>query len=299
MFNAVHAVRKITFTALVVSMVLLCGCTLTPMSKSSNRNLNMQASALHQVRQGETMDSIARSFGATPAELAACNNLQAGASLAPGNIIRIPSRHVENGSPASLAWWNPFGQLAGTNLSDAIKVIGKAGSQRSTQEESPPIPALARRAGAQLAHTRASDEGRVRANFVTYNVSASYNEKSREGYSWPLIGCVTRPFDDVLNHRGIDIKAPPGTPIHAASDGRVIYSGNELSGFGNMVIIDHGGNVATVYAHNRCNLVRPGMMVKRGQTIAEVGQTGRATCPHLHFEVRHSAQAVDPYMVLP
>lgn len=87
-------------------------------------------------------------------------------------------------------------------------------------------------------------------------------------------------------HDGIDIRARVGTPVLAAHDGIVLYSGNGLSGYGNLVILRSRTGLTTVYAHNRRNLVRVGETVGRGERIAEVGSTGRATGPHLHFEVR-------------
>jgi len=99
-------------------------------------------------------------------------------------------------------------------------------------------------------------------------------------------------------HDGIDISAPAGSAILAADDGKVTYSGNTIRGYGNMIVLKHAGNLATVYAHNRKNLVHEGEMVRRGQKIAEVGETGRATGSHCHFEVRLGKQAVNPLFYL-
>jgi murein DD-endopeptidase MepM/ murein hydrolase activator NlpD len=94
-------------------------------------------------------------------------------------------------------------------------------------------------------------------------------------------------------HAGIDFGAARGTPIHAAADGIVINS-TVMRGFGNVVIIDHGGGIATVYGHCSLRLVVTGQRVHRGQVIAKVGSTGLATGPHLHFEVHVNGRAVDP-----
>ena len=100
-------------------------------------------------------------------------------------------------------------------------------------------------------------------------------------------------------HRGIDLAAKPGTPIFAVADGVVVYSDNKQRGYGNLVIIDHGKGVLTVYAHNRRNLVDEGERVRQGARIAEVGNTGRSTGPHLHFELRVKGKAVNPLDYLP
>jgi len=121
------------------------------------------------------------------------------------------------------------------------------------------------------------------------------------GFGWPLRGTITSVFGSRGGrmHDGIDIGAKEGTPITAAADGEVVYSDHRLSGYGNLIILRHSGNVFTAYAHNQRNLVRKGERVKRGDTIARVGQTGRASGPHLHFEVRRGSTPVDPLAYLP
>ena len=95
-------------------------------------------------------------------------------------------------------------------------------------------------------------------------------------------------------HEGIDIAAPEGSAIFAALAGKVIYAGSKLRGYGNIIILRHKNDLVTVYAHNKRNLVREGMRVERGQIIAEVGQSGKATAPHVHFEVRKGETPLDP-----
>lgn len=101
------------------------------------------------------------------------------------------------------------------------------------------------------------------------------------------------------NHEGIDFAAPLGTAIFAADDGVVIYADNILSGYGNMVIIEHAGGLLTAYAHASVLMVQRGGKVRRAQPVARVGQSGRATAPHLHFEVRLSDMPRDPIQYLP
>jgi len=98
-------------------------------------------------------------------------------------------------------------------------------------------------------------------------------------------------------HKGIDIEGNVGTPIKAAGKGIVIYSGWQ-SGYGYTVIISHGYGITTVYAHNSKNLVKKGQIVKKGDIIAKLGNTGRSTGPHVHFEIRINGQAVDPIKYL-
>lgn len=121
---------------------------------------------------------------------------------------------------------------------------------------------------------------------------------------WPLPLDYTRvssPFGNrrhpilgaMIMHTGIDIPAPNGTPVYASGDGQVIYSG-WMGSYGMMVMIDHGGGIVTVYAHNSALKVASGKEVKRGDTIALVGSTGRSTGNHVHFEVREKGNYINP-----
>jgi len=114
--------------------------------------------------------------------------------------------------------------------------------------------------------------------------------------AWPLDGEVSSGFGERGGkpHDGIDIPAERGTPVEAAADGVVLYSGDEIKGYGNLVIIRHSGGIITVYAHGDKNLVSEGDEVKAGQQVAQVGDSGTATTTHLHFEVRVDEQPRDP-----
>jgi murein DD-endopeptidase MepM/ murein hydrolase activator NlpD len=118
---------------------------------------------------------------------------------------------------------------------------------------------------------------------------------------WPVKGTITSGFGNEGHrmHDGIDIAAPRGTPVRAAAAGEVVYSDNRLAGYGRLIIIRHAGDLFTAYAHNERNLVSRGDKVKQGEIIARVGETGRASGPHLHFEVRRGPTPVDPLAYLP
>lgn len=120
-------------------------------------------------------------------------------------------------------------------------------------------------------------------------------------FAWPLgQGVLFSGFGPRQGapHDGIDLGAPEGTPVLAAADGVVIFSGSR-GAFGNLVIVQHAEDNVTVYAHNRRNLAREGDRVRRGQTIAEVGTSGNAQTPHVHFEIRVQRKPVDPEPLLP
>jgi murein DD-endopeptidase MepM/ murein hydrolase activator NlpD len=118
--------------------------------------------------------------------------------------------------------------------------------------------------------------------------------------AWPLDGVLYGRYGvrGGQRHDGIDIAAPEGSPVGAADDGEVIFAG-EQAGYGAVVILRHDGDLVTLYAHNARVLVKEGQRVRRGQRIATVGQTGRTTGPHLHFEVRAGTRPRNPLLYLP
>ena len=120
---------------------------------------------------------------------------------------------------------------------------------------------------------------------------------ARGGFVWPVQGKVISSFgakSKGLHNDGINVAAPRGTSVRAAENGVVAYAGNELRGFGNMLLIKHAGGWITAYAHNEKLLVKRGDKVRRGQIVARVGSSGSVTRPQLHFELRKGKQAVDP-----
>lgn len=121
-------------------------------------------------------------------------------------------------------------------------------------------------------------------------------------WRWPLeAGVVSSEFGPRWGktHQGIDIAADSGTPILACAPGEVIYAGNKLTGYGNVVIVRHDQDTTTTYAHNKRNKVKLGDKVETGRTIALLGSTGHSTGPHLHLEVRLKNRPVNPREKLP
>jgi murein DD-endopeptidase MepM/ murein hydrolase activator NlpD len=149
-------------------------------------------------------------------------------------------------------------------------------------------------AGLQAAS--ASLAAQIRSAQSTSSYSApSDTTPSAAGFIWPVNGPVTSGFGMRWGrmHEGIDIGVGYGTPIHAAAAGRVVYAG-WMSGYGNLVAIDHGGGISTAYGHQSSIAVSVGQIVAQGETIGYVGCTGHCFGPHLHFEVRINGAPVDP-----
>ena len=127
---------------------------------------------------------------------------------------------------------------------------------------------------------------------------------SASGLIWPVPGRISSYYSMRRGrlHEGIDIPAPRGTPIRAAANGLIIASSGNLrnySGYGRVIIIDHGGGIQTLYAHNSKNRVQSGSCIRSGEIIGEVGATGNATGNHLHFEVRKNGRPINPLNYLP
>lgn len=250
----------------------LTGCVNLQLGRSQAGASHYDASAVRHVRQGDSLAGIASKYSVSPDALAQANNLAPGAEPAPGSLLRIP--RVQMAAREARSWPHGFGlRERGINpVAEASRIIGHAGA---------PV-------------TRAVSTVGRGGSALAANVMRLPPIGGGAGMAMPVAGKMGRGFNPGTGHKGVDILAPEGTPITAAREGTVVYSDNKLSGYGNLVIIDHGDNIATVYGHNRVNLVRVGARVRRGAVIAHVGQTGNATTPHLHFEVRRGQSPVDP-----
>lgn len=186
---------------------------------------------------------------------------------------------LDNGqSPRDLAQWNNLSNPNLIEVDDLILVRPPASSKLSVK----PIPKTA-------GDTPKTDAPKV---------DASKAEPAKEivaepgiRLSWPAKGKVTDDFSEKT--KGIDIAGKLGDPVTAAADGKVVYAGNSLRGYGNLVIIKHDNTYLTAYAHNRSLLVKEGDTVKKGQKIAEMGDTD-ATSVKLHFELRVNGRPVNP-----
>jgi murein DD-endopeptidase MepM/ murein hydrolase activator NlpD len=120
---------------------------------------------------------------------------------------------------------------------------------------------------------------------------------SGNSFRWPVKGRIISEFGarpDGGHNDGIDVAVPQGTSVKAAENGVVAYAGNELKGYGNLVLIRHANNWVSAYANNEQILVRRGDKVNRGQTIAKAGATGSVSQPQVHFELRKGSRPVDP-----
>ena len=240
--------------------------TSTPAVKST------KTGGSYTVASGDTLFSIGRKYGVSPYTIADLNRLPHNKALALGQSLKIPA-----GTNPSVAQAEPS-QSEDSNSNDAPAV------QVATAE----IPT--KKPGALTLPKETPTEP------VT-TVATPIDAGSNLALRWPLKGKVISGFGakpNGLKNEGINIAVPEGTNIQAAEGGVVAYAGNELKGYGNLVLVRHAGGYVTAYAHASQLLVKRGDTVKRGDVIAKAGQTGAVQSPQLHFEVRKGATALDP-----
>ncbi len=178
-------------------------------------------------------------------------------------------------------------------------------------EEGNSIEDVAKANGIPVQELRAANQGRAPGEWVfvpqrrglIYFNQTHYEEStgaylSSGTFLWPVPASkdISSEFGKRWGkkHDGIDIPARIGSHILAAHDGKVIYSGSKIGGYGNLTIISHDDGFFTVYAHAKKNFTKRGQKVHRGEVIGQVGMTGRSTGPHLHFEIRRSGESLDP-----
>jgi lipoprotein NlpD len=117
-------------------------------------------------------------------------------------------------------------------------------------------------------------------------------------WAWPAPGGVTTNFDDQRNNNGLSIGGKAGDPVYAAADGTVMYAGSGIRGYGNMIVIKHNDTYLSAYAHNQVLLVKEDQVVRRGQQIAQMGNS-ESDAVKLHFEIRRKGKPIDPSRLLP
>ena len=227
------------------------------------QRLNLPVKQYHTVQRGESLYSISRMYNVDVTSLSKVNNLKTPYSLSVGQRLLLSA------SVSTLE----TGKKVSSKPATTAKVEQKSVSSSQTQIKS--------------------------SASVNYTPPAT-NRKTK--FMWPVNGTVISGFGNLGKGRkndGINIKAPLGTAVKAADGGTVAYAGNELKGFGNLILIKHTDGWITAYAHNDRLLVRKGQKVVRGEKISTVGSTGSVTIPQLHFEVRIGKKAVNPRGYLP
>jgi murein DD-endopeptidase MepM/ murein hydrolase activator NlpD len=214
----------------------------------------------HRVQPGDSLASISRGSGTSIQDIAEMNNIEDPSMLRPGSRIFVP------------------------------KARKSLFSRRKSRKSRKNPQVTAARSTPTSETVKSTPEKKSSSSIVL----------DRGRFHWPLRGPISSKFGlrKGRPHEGIDIRAKKGAPIRAAASGTVVFSGR-LRGYGQMLLIKHQDEFFTAYAHNSKNLTHKGKHVKRGEIIARVGNTGRTTGPHLHFEVRKGRKARNPLFFLP
>ena len=227
------------------------------------------------------MLSIARRNHVPVAELARANSLDPSAKLKLGLKLTVPGAKTAAAAPAA----QPVGCAA------QPRSLAPPATRTAALAGSPPQSARLAQATTKVEEAPAAETP----------VKASEATGALPTFRWPVRGKVITSYGAKTNGKsndGINLAVPEGTPVKAAEDGVVAYSGNELKGYGNLVLVRHSNGYVTAYAHASELLVKRGDTIKRGQIIAKSGQSGEVGSPQLHFEIRKGSSPVDPLQFL-
>ncbi len=286
------------------------------------------------VQHGDTADTLSRRYGVPPPALRAANNLPVGSSLQPGQQVVIPVYHMgtqpapvaARAAPKTITMSAPKhslthkiahgdtiyslarrykkrpGEIARANnidLNTKLRVGQTLSIPGATIAATKPTPAprasVPQPKRAEAPAPKPATETVANVNPITPEPAPALSGPPQ--FRWPVQGRIISAFGPKPNGQhndGFNIAVPENTPIKAAEDGIVAYAGNELKGYGNLVLIRHADGWVTAYAHASAIVVRRGEQVKRGQVIARAGQTGGVVTPQVHFEIRKGSQPVDP-----
>jgi murein DD-endopeptidase MepM/ murein hydrolase activator NlpD len=242
------------------------------------------ASSVHIVNRGDTLMSISRRNNVPVAELAKANNLDQSAKLSLGMKLTVPGSKSAAAVPVAQPVAAAPVQSVAPVAAPATKVAAAGGPPQSAR--------LAQ------ATTNVVEEKPV---VEQASVKPSEATGALPTFRWPVRGKVITTYGAKTNGKsndGINLAVPEGTPVKAAEDGVVAYSGNELKGYGNLVLVRHSNGYVTAYAHASELMVKRGDTIKRGQIIAKSGQSGEVGSPQLHFEIRKGSSPVDPLQFL-
>ncbi len=258
------------FLLVLLGSLSLSGCNTSALYKDELYNPPVYWGR-HVVQRGETLYSIAWRYGRDYRELGNANGIGPPWHLKAGQVLRLDLR----GKVVASQQAKNSGKVAGTkNRSSSVAV------PRATPA-SAPRPAVTRKSTKQTPLA-------VRTQTV-----------ARVNWRWPHLGTIIAKYSSSGKvNKGIDIAGKAGDAVRAAASGNVVYAGNGLLGYGNLIIVNHNEHYLSAYAHNRKILVQEGEDVKAGQIIAELGSSG-AERPKLHFEIRKDGNPVNPAHYLP
>ena len=245
---------------------------------------NLGKPGYYAVRPGDTIMRIGLDTGQNWRDLVRWNNLENPNLIEVGQVLRVvpPTGTSSAGNVGSTA------NSASSASPDSTGVVTRPVTQ------STPTPGGG---AAAVAAASAGSAGKPAPAVSAPAASASTGRDEDVGWIWPSPGTLLAGFDEVKN-KGLDIGGKAGDSVMAAADGRVVYAGAGLRGYGNLIILKHNSTYLTAYAHNQTLLVKEDQNVQKGQKIAEMGNSD-ADRVKLHFEIRRQGKPVDPSRYLP
>ena len=241
----------------------------------------------YTVRPGDTLVRVALDNGQNWRDVARWNKLENPNIIEVGQVLRVVPPGVDPTVAAARAVTTP-------------RVETRPLERPAAPAASPPASGAASGAPAPVAPASAGSAGAATAPASEAAPAPSAAPRDGEDelvWMWPASGAVIVQFDETRS-KGLSIAGKAGDPVVAAADGRVVYAGSGLRGYGNLVIVKHNNTYLTAYAHNQTLLVKEDQVVRRGQRIAEMGSTDAETVK-LHFEIRRQGKPVDPAKLLP
>ncbi len=230
---------------LLIALCVLSACTSGPIPVYDRAKRAVPVSGIHVVRTGETLYSIAWSYGKDFKSLARANGVRKPYLIKPGQELQLRAKTAAS--------------------------VARSKSPKATTP-------ITRRATQKPSKKGWADSGR---------------------WKWPAKGQIVTKYNISNGRKGIDISGVHGQAVFSARSGKVVYSGNGIRGYGNLLIVKHNEEYLSAYAYNSRLLVAEGQQVKEGQKIAEIGSSGKAREAKLHFEIRRGGQPVDPLRLLP
>ncbi|WP_172653327.1 M23 family metallopeptidase [Methyloceanibacter caenitepidi] len=255
------------------------------------------------VQQGDTLSSLSQRYGVSIGTIQSANNL-ADARLRPGQVLVMPGANMAGATrTASSTPVAPVAQPA--PVAPPAAPVDQASAQTSNGPAVPAMPAMpATRKVSTTTISAPADGAAAQSAPAASGTSVTSNGQlptpdplSGNSFRWPVKGRIISGFGtkpDGGHNDGVDISVPQGTPVKAAENGVVAYSGSELKGYGNLVLVRHANNWVSAYANNEQLLVKRGDKVSRGQVIAKAGTSGSVSQPQVHFELRKGSRPVDP-----
>jgi len=246
----------------------------------------------YTIQRGDSLYKLSRRYNVKTRDLKRFNGIANPRALKPGMVLKVPGPGGDNGTIAA----RPSAREVTTRKVKSRPIVGSPTILNSARTE----PAVKKETQvAAVKPTTTTDAGRYSGQSMTVRPDKA-TRNSIAGTSklrWPARGRIISGFgkrNDGTHNDGINVAVPLGTKIHAAEGGMVAYAGDELKGYGNLVLIRHDNGWVTAYAHAEKLLVKRGDRIRRGDVIAKAGKTGEVSQPQLHFEVRQGQKPVDP-----